>query len=63
MRRSLISPEAEREILQRALARERETFARRVAPLLKRLEELDKVRGKPDLRVVKPASRRTTKPT
>ena len=63
MRRSLISPEAERELLQRALARERETFARRVAPLLKRIEELDKVQGEPDLRLVTPGPRGTRKPT
>jgi hypothetical protein len=61
MRRSSITPEAERKLVQRALARERENFARRVAPLLKRLEELDRMERGPHLRVVTPA-RRAKKP-
>jgi hypothetical protein len=57
MRRSSTTPEAERKLVQRALAREREIFARRVAPLLKRLEELDRMKRGPDLRLVTSAPR------
>jgi hypothetical protein len=52
MQNSSIAPEAERKLVQHALAREREIFARRVAPLLKRLEELDRMKRGPDLRLV-----------
>jgi hypothetical protein len=54
---SSITPEAERKLVQRALARERESFARRVAPLLKRLDELDRMKREPDLRLVTSAPR------
>jgi hypothetical protein len=57
MRRSSIAPEAERKLVQRALACEREIFARRVAPLLKRLEELDRIKRGPNLRLVTSAPR------
>jgi Cation transporter/ATPase, N-terminus len=57
IRRSSLTPEAERKLVQRALAREREIFARRVAPLLKRLDELDRMKRGPDLRLVTSAPR------
>ena len=57
MRRSSVTPEAERKAVQRTLAREREIFARRVAPLLKRLDELDRMERGPDLRLVTSAPR------
>jgi hypothetical protein len=52
MQRSSFAPDVERKHLQRALASEREIFVRRVAPLLKRLEELDGMKCGPDLRLV-----------
>ena len=57
MRRSSMTLEAERKRVQHALAREREIFARQIAPLLKRLEELDRMKRGPDLRLVKSAPR------
>ena len=57
MQRSSRVPEAERKVVQHALACEREIFARRVAPLLKRLEELDRTTRRPDLRLVTSAPR------
>jgi hypothetical protein len=57
MQRSSVAPEAERKTLQRALAHEREIFARRVAPLLKRLDDLDRMKRGPDLRLVTAAPR------
>jgi hypothetical protein len=57
MQRSSIALEAERKTVRRALAREREIFARRVAPLLKRLDELDRMKRGPALRLVTSAPR------
>jgi hypothetical protein len=61
MQRSSVTPEAERKLVQRGLAREREIFARRVAPLLKRLDELDRMERGPGLRLVT-SSPRAQKP-
>ena len=55
--RSSMASEVERKLIQQALACEREIFARRVAPLLKRLEELDPMNRGPDLRLVTSAPR------
>ena len=55
--RSSMASEVERKLIQRALAREKEIFARRVAPLLKRLEELDRMKRGPNLRLLTSVTR------
>jgi hypothetical protein len=52
MQRSSMASEVARKLIQQALSREREIFARRVAPLLKRLEELNRMKRGPDFRLV-----------